>query len=581
MRRSIALLAAIATASCSAPQTQPPNAPPASSVAPPSSDVAARTPVGPLVPVLPANPSVRAAIGVPAFERLLGRLAARLDPRAADQLARMLGVESSVLRSGQISAALGLDPAGTVQMAFAPLDAAAMRDVRSLHALAESLQGRSMDAAGDAVSRALDAPHDHVLTVRFVAPARDPSHLVDVVHALLDRIGWTRIDPPEGVAEMLATPDAKGAVAISRSTDAVVFDLILAPFVHRGSSAVLAERVRPVADALRRQTGESPHGEPLAIGDDALRVEVDPVSLASTNLLLGVAMVRTALANVDPQRRAEIGTLGLSEANQSLSTVRNEQGTYFDRIALGLRDDLSVAIRADIGPSASIPPESAWAPSVSVTQPGGAAQLDLGTAFVRAWRLPNDPSVPATEGPYIESAREAGGLALAFAFPYFVLAALRHALYETPRPFPRPPVAYDRFERISSVTRHDPDDVFVGLFPPNVSANDAACVLVAPGERCTPTTRLALGRTVSRESHAVRLTRIGNRFALLVASTPAILEAAHVQLTATPVPPARIVVDLAALDPGNPFAAMLPGSFEGTVAREASQLVFSVSPRSP
>ena len=78
--------------------------------------------------------------------------------------------------------------------------------------------------------------------------------------------------------------------AISNSGDVVVLDLILAPFASgndaHGASG-FAERVQRAADALRRQSADAPHGEPLAVESDALRLEVDPAALASTNLLVG------------------------------------------------------------------------------------------------------------------------------------------------------------------------------------------------------------------------------------------------------------------------------------------------------
>jgi hypothetical protein len=524
------------------------------------------------------------AIGVAALERLLGRIGARLDQRSAEEVGRLLGVDGSVVRSGRISVPVGLDPAGTVQIAMAPLDAAASRDVAALHALADSIEGHADDATrGDSVAQALDAPREHLLAIRGIAPVRDPGHVIQVGETYLTHIGWTRVDPPDGVAELLVSPDSKAALAVSRGTDMLVLDLVIAPFAPISShpSSAFVERVRGAVDSLRRQTTESPHGEPLAIENDALRLEIDPTALASANVLLGTAMVRTALAGVNPEMRRQIGAVGLHEVNQSLFLVRNERGAFFDRISLGVRDDLSLAIRADIGPAASIAADAAWAPSVSITQPGGVAQLDVATNFVRAWQLPGDTQDANAEGRFIVSAREAGGLALGFAFPYFLVSALRHSLYETPHPFPRPPISLERFERVSSVTRHDPDEVFVGLFPANVNANDAGCVLVAASERCTAATRLPLGRTVSRESHAVRLTRVGNRLALLVASTPPILEAANVRLTAAPVPPARFVIDLAGFSPGDPVAALFPGTFDGAVAHEGSQLVFTVTPRAP
>ncbi|MEI8257719.1 MAG: hypothetical protein WCJ30_18745 [Deltaproteobacteria bacterium] len=587
---ALALAAALPGASCSGATSHPV----AASAAP--TPIASSRPafgVTPGEPVpfdvsIPADSWFRLALDPAALDAWLARVGPRIDPGLAHELTRMLGTDEAALRTGHLAATLGLDLGHPVQLAFAPLDAASAADVENLRALVAEGDAHPSDSARAAIVQAMSAPHPHTrFRLRASVPTAAPEPILRLLRHLLEQTGWRRFAGPQDVDDLYVTADTQGALSVSRWADTVVLDLFIMPFAvpsPQGPAAEFLAFARSLAAALRARPAT--RIDPVTTEGDILRAEFVPEALATANFAFAMAAVVNALASTEPSVHDSLATVGAHEAGQAFAVARNERGAFFDRIAVAIHGDPSLTLRADLGPGASVPDGDVWVPRRSVQHHGGATQLDVLTAFLAAWQLPGDPapgSAADATGSFRRARLEAGGLSLFAAFPYALIDALRRNVDSAPEPFPALDASLRRFERFSVISpraAHGPaQDVYVGLFAQNATASDAACVLSPAGSPCAPSVRLTLDRTLTRSGHAVRLTRVGDRFALLVCNSRGGLEALHLEPTTVEVPPAHFFIDLAAIDRNDPFTALLPGTFEGDIAREGRRLVFNVRPR--
>ncbi len=584
-----AFVGSILAAGCGGPRTShdvaiaSPSAPPTSGSRAASSAPASLP--GALDASMPAGAWLRAAIDPAALDAWFARIGPRVDRRLLHEIAEILGTDDATLGAGHIAAALGLDPARSIQFAFAPLEAATVSDIDGLRARIAAADAHPDDATRAALIEAALAPRTSVVSFRASVPTLDATHLLEIIRLGLQQMGWPRQDPPAGVEDLYAMPDGQGALAIARAPGVVVFDVFVSPFATQTSDEQSGSppRWRALSNAMRRRMPGGPHSEALATEGAVAQVEFVPIEMASLSFLLGVGAMSNALAHVEPSVRDRLALVGIHEADQSFALARSERGAYFDRVTLAVRGDPSLTIRADMGPGAEVPEGAVWAPGPSVRDPGAVALLDMSTAFLRAWSLPGDARDDPTSRGFRHAVRDAGGLAQLYTVPHMLIAALRRATGDVAPPFPAALAAPVRFERYALLTRRPAqggtlEDVNVGLFAPRTELTAAACVLVPEGTRCTPALRLPLDRTIMRMGNALRLTRIGDRFALLASDSRPALDATHLTITPAPVAPAHFLVDIAAAEPGDPLASLVPGVFEGDAAREGRRLVFTVRP---
>jgi hypothetical protein len=240
--------------------------------------------------------------------------------------------------------------------------------------------------------------------------------------------------------------------------------------------------------------------------------------LADVGFLSGVDSLLSGLEGADSDRRDEVTLLGLREAHRLFDLAGDAKGAFFDRVEINLEGGAATSARASarftFGPGFATAGSAAPAPGPSFAAPSP-AMIDASVAALAALRLPGDTPGRFPDDALMNMIREAGPAGWLVAAPLFTIAAAGVPLRPVPTVF-EPPEAVAKLERVGIYTRaSDNRDVFVGILPRGASASLASCVL-AGAEPCK--NRLHVGApALLVTGHWVRLVRLGDRFAVLVA----------------------------------------------------------------
>ena len=463
----------------------------------------------------------------------------------AAELTPLFGVFLSMFdaeRLPDVVARLALDPARASSAALYPCDA-------SLGAIAEraaALVPIAPDAAPTAdmfaaVAAVLEPARDAAVHARFVIASTRPESTVEVLGAVLREAGLTRASRTPRGFDAVYRGSGHVVVALLHDAQNVVVEVLDFPF------AATAPRDRDTAELERIRGGSRRTNAPAqALADGELgRIVGLPDALATLHFLRNVGLVWHAVMGADANSRNALLSYGLFESGAGLALAREARGVYAERIemtAQGTLATLETTVRIALGPGlVGAIPASAPAQGTTIS-PMEFGYIEASSA-ARAVPLPHRANEEATPNAYQHLLSEAGGAPYLYVLPHMIVLMIRELLDEDSEvPIPSPIRA--SADRIGAMFG-DHDRVRVALLPANASAVDAALAIPhAIGARRPRL--LSIGDLTTIGEVSAMATSVGDRFAVILSANPAMLRAAHLELTPASTAVATATISLAA-----------------------------------